>query len=60
LYGFTTEVQESSDGSIEVFEGPERNTHEVEITISDSSIDLGYSIDSAPVRMTRGRASFVE
>jgi hypothetical protein len=50
-------VQESSDGSIEVFEGPERNAHEVKITISSSSIDSGYSIDSVPVRMTRGRAS---
>jgi B3 DNA binding domain len=51
-----TEVQESSDSSIEIFEGSDHDRHENKITISSSSSDSEYSIDGAPVRMPRRKA----
>jgi B3 DNA binding domain len=51
-----TEVQESSDSSIEISEGSDHDRHENNITISSSSSDSEYSIDRAPVRMPRRKA----
>jgi B3 DNA binding domain len=50
------EVQESRGSSIEISEGSDHDGHDDKITISSSSSDSEYSIESTPVRMPPRKA----
>jgi B3 DNA binding domain len=50
------EVQESSDNSTKIFEGPDHNMYADKITISGSSSDSEFSIGSAAVRMPQRKS----
>jgi B3 DNA binding domain len=51
-----TDVQELSQSSIEISEGSDHDRHEDKITISSSSSDSEYSIESVPVRIAQRKA----